>query len=110
VIARFPLTVAGGGEPPWAAAAQALRSRLGVERFGFVDEVRIAPVLQTIAGQTVTVHVEVRDLAALVTHNRLNVSLTELADLIAGAGFGVAGTEIIGQVGKRITIPPDVAG
>ena len=110
VTARLPLTVAGGGDPPWAAAAQSLSQRLGVERFGFVDEIRIVPVPQTIGGQQVTVHTEVHDYAVLVTYNRLNLSLPELATLIAATGFEVATPEVLSQVGQRITIPPDVAG
>jgi hypothetical protein len=107
---RFPLTFAGAGEPPWAAVAQSLSQRLGVEGFGFVDDVQLVTVQQTIAGQPVTVHLETHDYAALVTHNQLTVSMAELADLIETAGFGVAGPETIGLIGKQITIPPDVVG
>jgi len=107
---RFRLTVAGGGDPPWAAAGQSLSQRLGFEGFLFEDEVRIVALPQTIGGQQVTVHVEVHDYAVRVTYNQLNVSLPELAALIASTGFEVTRPEVLGQVGQRITIPPDVVG
>jgi len=110
VTARFPLTFAGTGQPPWAGAAKSLSHQLGVERFRFVDEVDLVPQPQIIAGQPVTVQVERHRFAALVTHNRLNVATTDLAANFVAAGFGVLAPEIIGQVGKRILIPPDVVG
>ena len=110
VTVRFAGAVPSSAQPPWAAVTSALAAEAGVERFRFVDEVQLSPEPQTIGGQQVTVHVERHTFAVVVTYNRLVVTTAELAALLATAGFQPAQPEVIGQVGRRITVPPDVVG
>jgi hypothetical protein len=110
ITVRFARPVAGGAQPPWAALATALAAEPGVERFRFVDEVRLTPEPQTVGGQQVTVNVERHTFAVLVTHNELVVSTADLAALLSAAGFQPGQPEVIGQVGQRITVPPDTVG
>jgi hypothetical protein len=108
VTVRFERTPPGGAQPQWATLATALADEPGVERFRFVDDVHSTREPQTIGGQQVTVTVERHTFAVLVTYNQLVVGRTELASLLAAAGFQSGQPQLIGQVGRRITIPPDV--
>jgi len=110
VTTRFPLTFAGGGQPPWAELLKQLERKVGVEGFNVVDEIRLVAQEQTIGGQTITVNVEHYERAVMVTYNQMNISTSDLANVIAAAGFGVMQPETIGRVGKTIIIPPDVIG
>ncbi|MDD5319212.1 MAG: hypothetical protein PHD43_01100 [Methylococcales bacterium] len=110
VTTSFPLTFAGGSQPPWAELLKQLERKLGVEGVKVVDEIRLVAQEQTIGGQTIKVNVERHDLAVTVTYNRMNISISDLADVMAAVGFGVTQPENIGRVGKKIIIPPDVIG
>jgi hypothetical protein len=107
---QFPLTFAGGSQPPWAELLKQLQQKQGVEGVKVVDEIRLVAQEQTISGQTITVNVERHELAVMVTYNQMNVSTGNLADVIAAVGFGMTQPENVGRVGKKIIIPPDVIG
>ncbi len=106
---RVPVSVPAGNATPWATLAGALAAHHGVEQFRFSDDVVVTPQPQTISGQQVTVNVESHELAVIVTYNDQLVDTVALAGLIAAAGFLVAAPEVVGRVGQRVTIPPDVA-
>ncbi len=110
VTTRFPLTFAGGGQPPWADLLKTLGQEVGVEDAKVVDEIRFVAQGQTFGGETVTVNVERHEQAVMVTYNQMNVSTGNLADIISDVGFGMTQPETIGRVGKKIVIPPDVIG
>jgi len=110
VTVRFMRASPGGAQPPWAAVATALGGEAGVERFRFIDEVQLTPEPQTIGGQQVIVHVERHTFAVVVTYDQLVITTAELAARLSTAGFQPAQPEVIGQVGQRITVPPDVVG
>lgn len=107
---QFPLTFAGGSQPPWAELLKQLQQKQGVEGVKVVDEIRLVTQEQTIGGQTITVNVERHELAVIVTYNQMNVSSGNLADVIAAVGFGMKQPENVGRVGKKIIIPPGVIG
>jgi len=107
---QFPLTFAGGSQPPWAELLKLLQQKQGVESVSVVDEIRLVAQEQTISGQTVMVNVEHYDRAVLVTYNRMNVTATNLADVVIGAGFTVTEPVDIGRIGMNIVIPPDIFG
>ena len=48
--------------------------------------------------------------AVTVTYNQMNLADSDVADLISDLGFNASSPQAIGRVGKRIVIPPDVAG
>lgn len=110
VTTRFPLTVPGGGAPPWAALFRELRGVLGVEDVRVTEDVEIVPQEQVISGQTVTVFVDRYRREVRVTYNRLNVTAETLADRIKAAGLAVGEHVDIGQLGQEIVIPPDAMG
>jgi len=105
---RYSVALPGWVEPSWAAATKALSARLGVESFRFDDQVRLTPEPQTIDGRQVTINVVRHELAVAITYNELLLSPFDLTKLISDAGLPVVQPQITGQVGKRITIPPDV--
>jgi hypothetical protein len=75
-----------------------------------LEEIRLAPKADTIAGQSVILHVEQFERALLVTYNALNTSARDLAGIITAAGFVVGPPERLGRIGKQIIIPRDVTG
>lgn len=109
VTDRFPLTFAGA-QPPWAALVQNLTRQVGVEEVKVVEEIRLMPQQQTLAGRPVTVHLEQFARAVIVTYNRLNVSGGDLARIMAASGFVSGHPESVGRVGKPIIIPRNVTG
>ncbi|WP_347275086.1 hypothetical protein [Candidatus Kuenenia sp.] len=111
VTDRFPLTFQGNGaQPPWAGLLRDLSETLGVEDVKVVENIQLVPEEQTLDGQQVTVHVEHFERAVIVTYNRMNMCVEDLASIITDTGFGVSQPENIGRVGKKIIIPPDVVG
>lgn len=110
-VTRFPLTLPDeGGQPPWAELRRQLSGLVGVERLHIEERVRLVPEIQTIDGETITVHVEHFERSLTVVYNRMNVSTQELADTIVAVGFAVSPGQNVGRVGKEITIPPNVVG
>lgn len=109
VTDRFSLEF-DGVQPPWAALVQDLTAHAGVEEVAVVEEVHLAPGRRTVAGQTVTLHVEEFERAVVVTYNELNTSDRDLAAIIAASGFTVRPAERLGRVGRQIVIPRDVTG
>jgi hypothetical protein len=112
VTTRLPLTPeAEDDQPPWAALLDSLSGMVGVERVQVVEEAaELVPQDRDAAGQTVTVLVPRYERAVIVTHNRLNVSVTALVQVVARAGFLAGPPEPSGRVGKPIVIPPAVVG
>jgi len=110
VRTRFPLTVTGGGVPPWEALFRELHGLLGVEDVQVVEEIEIVPQEQVVGGQTVTVFVDGYRREVQVRYNRLNVKRETLADRIEAAGFDVEEPVEPGQLGHEIVIPPKVIG
>jgi hypothetical protein len=110
VTTRFPLTFAGGGQPPWADLLRTLGQSVGVEDVKVVDDIQLLAQEQTLNGQTVTVNVERHEQAVVVTYNQINISTGDLANVISAVGFEMTQPETIGRVGKKIVIPPDVIG
>jgi hypothetical protein len=110
VTVRFTCATPTSTQPPWSAVAAALGAEEGVESFLFVDDVRLTPEPQTIAGQQLTIHVERHEFAVVVAYNERVVAATELAALLGAAGFPPAQPVVLGQVGRLITVPPDAVG
>jgi hypothetical protein len=111
VTERFPLTYRGGGTPPlWSRLVRDLTARVGVEDVKVVEEIRLVPQAQTVAGQPVTVYVEQFERAVVVTYNQMNVSAGTLASIMTASGFDSSQPERLGRVGKQIIIPRDVIG
>lgn len=110
VTTQFPLTFAGGSQPPWAELLKQLQQKQGVESVKVVDEIRLVAQEQTIGGQTITVNVERYERAVMVTYNQMNISISDLADVMTAVGFKMTQPETIGRVGKKIIIPPDLIG
>jgi hypothetical protein len=109
VTDRFPVTFAGA-QPPWVALVQNLQQRVGVEEVKVVEEVYITPSVQTVKGQSVTLHVEQFARAVLVTYHQLHLSDADLAAIITASGFAVQPPQRLGRVGRQIIIPRDVTG
>lgn len=107
--ARFPLTFAGT-VPPWTELVRRLEAFVGVEDVKVVEDSEIVAEEQTLGGQAVTVNVERFTRAAIVTYNRTNLSVGQIAGVIEAVGFEVAEPQRIGRVGKGIVIPPDAVG
>jgi hypothetical protein len=66
--------------------------------------------VQTVKGQSVTLHVEQFARAVLVTYHQLHLSDVDLAAIITAAGFAVQPPQRLGRVGRQIIIPRDVTG
>lgn len=109
VTTRFPLT-APAADPPWAVLLNALSAAVGVVQTIVVEDVALVPQRQTVNGQQVTVTVERYTRAVLVTHNRISVSTSAVAAVIAAVGFGVGPPVDAGQLGQQIVIPVAVRG
>ena len=100
----------GTGPPPWSDLRGQLSDLLGVHDVQIVEEVQLVPEVQTVGGQQVTVHVERYERAVIVTYNRMNVGVEDVALAIGDAGFEAGPPENISRVGKAIVIPPDSVG
>ncbi len=107
---RFPVTVAAGTPPPWAAALRALAGTVGVEDVTVEEHVTLAEQKQTAGGQPVAVVTRRFGRALLVRYNRLAVDVPALAAVIAAAGFAVGAPADTGQLGRPIVVPPAVSG
>jgi hypothetical protein len=110
LTARFSLTVPGAAAPPWTDLRRRLARVIGVEDVRVVEEVRIEPEVQIVAGQPVTVEVERFTRALVVTWNRMTTDPAALAAVMIAAGVVPGEPELLGRVGKPIVIPPDVVG
>lgn len=109
ITVRFPLEESGA-EPPWANIARRLSVEPGVDHFSFADDIEVTPEPQTIGGEQFTVNVEHHTFSVLVSYNQLVVGSAELSAILAAEGLLVEEPEVMGQVGQRITVPPDVLG
>ena len=108
VIAKalFPITVTGGGNPPWDALLRELRGLLGVEDVQVVEDVEIVSDDRVVSGKNITVFVDHYIRQVCVTYNQLNVTLEKLATQIVSAGFTPEDPVKLGQLGQEIIIPP----
>lgn len=111
VTDHFPLTFHGNEtQPPWADLLRDLSETLGVEDVKVVENIQLVSEEQTHDSQQVTIYVEHFERSVIVTYNRMNLSAEDLASVISNTGFEVSHPENIGRVGKKIIIPPDIAG
>jgi hypothetical protein len=111
VTDRFPLTLRSTGtQPLWSKLVRDVTALVGVEAVKVVEEIRLVPQTQLVEGKTVIVYVEQFERAVLVTYNQMNISVGNLARIMADSGFVVSHPERSGQVGKQIIIPRDVIG
>jgi len=108
VATLFPVSVSGA--PPWAALFQSLHGMTGVEEIAIAENVALVPQQTTVAGQTITAFTEQFSRTVQVTYNRLNVTAATIAAAIQTAGFVVAPSTDLGQVGQEIVIPPKPIG
>ena len=111
VTYRFDLTWDDeAGSPPWANLRSQLIEKVGVLEVKIVEDVQLVQDVQTIDDKQVTVYVENHRRSVTVTHNQMNVSPKDLADVIAAVGFETAQPVQIGRLGKHIIIPANVVG
>jgi hypothetical protein len=95
VTYRFPLRLNGDdAASPLSTLVRELLGRVGVE------DVKIEE----------TVQAERLEQAVVVMLNRLNITAHDLAQHMVDLGFTVSQPERMGQVGKQITIPPNIVG
>jgi hypothetical protein len=98
VVARLAVPPDGPSRPPWSRLVQVLRAQVGVEHVRFALEARVLGGTTVLAG------------VATVTFNRLTVTAGALAAAAAAAGFPSAPPQLVGRVGKPLTIPPQGIG
>jgi hypothetical protein len=97
VVARL-VTPGGPSTPPWSRLLEELRAQVGVEHVRFAIEARGVGSATVLAG------------VVTVTFNRLTVTAGALAAAAAAAGFPSGPPQLVGRVGKPITIPPQGIG
>ncbi len=88
----------GAAHPPWPILLAALRAVVGVDDVAFALESRV------LSGASIETG------AVTVVYNRLNTSALDLVALAELAGFPTLPPEMVGRVGKPITVPPDGIG
>jgi hypothetical protein len=87
-----------------------LTQQIGVEAVKVVEDIGLTTRQVSMAGQTLTVHVEQFERAIIVTYNQLNITASALASVMTASGFGMRPPERIGRVGAEIIIPRNVTG
>lgn len=110
VTTYFPLTYHGEDQPPWNVLLSNLSALVGIENIEIVDDIRLVEREIEFEGRNTTYFGEHSQRAVIVSYNSLNLSRKAIMHEIRAAGFNMGDPYDIGRVGKKITIPPDVAG
>jgi hypothetical protein len=87
VTYHFDVSPAAGGTPQWANLLHALSDLVGVSRAVLHGEATV-----------------------LVTFNRLNLTVPDLAAAMRTSGFPASAAKQVGRPGKQIVIPPGAKG
>ena len=87
VTYRFDVSPTGAGSPQWANLLHALNDLVGVSRAVLHGEATV-----------------------LVTFNRLNLTVQDLATAMMTSGFRAGAARQVGRTGKQIVIPPGASG
>jgi phage tail protein X len=110
VTTYFPLTYHGDGQPPWCDLLRNLSGRAGIENIEIVDDIRLVEREIELEGPDTTYIGEHPQRGVKIVFNRFNLSRKAIIHEIRSVGFNAGDPYDIGRVGKKITIPPDVAG
>jgi hypothetical protein len=88
ITQQFPISFAGEGNPPWATLMRAIATLVGVEDIRLSNDENYL----------------------IVTFNQMNITASNLTEIMESKGFTVQQPQTIGRTGKQIVIPPDIVG
>lgn len=105
VTDRFPISFV---QPHFScdAVVQELMRRVGVESATVGEAASIVPTTQTLTGKTVLNSVEQSTLTMIVTYNRMHLSPSDIACMIASHGLRVGEPQTISRVSEDNVMPP----
>jgi len=111
ITQRFPVSFRMDVKnPPWAGLLAQLRAIVGVEEVQLELGTKFGPKTEDIDDERVTFITEELQRVVVITYNRMNTGVAELSEIINDADFDASEPETLGRVGKKIVIPPAVAG
>lgn len=93
------------GQEKFTGVLESILENDGVEAF---FKVTIKHARLILDGEIVTFHPQSFEHAVLVEYNQNNIDFETLSNVITKTGFIIEQSETIGQLGKRIVIPPNI--
>jgi hypothetical protein len=88
----------------------ALEANIEIDRIDEFVEKIVNHSHLTICGESIIIYPQIFEHSVLVEYNQMNTDFEALSNVILEAGFVIEGSEIKGQIGKKISIPANSEG